>query len=113
MTEVKGLLDVKNLQEQVEFEFTSGEHKLIGLAYLSKDSDVMTSFNANVRKLSKDSDGNVVETPCGSVSTTYTPSKGEDALEFNCYNMSRKTLKAIGDIIEDCTEQLNELLIHE
>ncbi|MBQ7150542.1 MAG: hypothetical protein IJS06_06245 [Prevotella sp.] len=113
MTETKGTLVIKGQRTNLDFEFTSGEYKLIGVAQSDNESDVMIAFNAQVRKLAQDADGNTTETPCGSVATTYTPSEGEDALEYNCYNMSRKTLKAIGDIIEDCTEQLNELLIHE
>ncbi len=113
MTEevAKGTLTIKSLFEQASFEFIdeTGEWKLTGSAKLDTNSNAMVAFDANVFHIEKTVDG-TTDVVSGGVSSTYTPSKGDEALQFNFYNMNRRALKVIGDLVESCTEQLNNLI---
>lgn len=107
----KGTLTIKSLFEQASFEFIdeTGEWKLTGSAKLDTNSDAMVVFDANVFHVEETLDG-TTDVVSGGVSSTYIPSMGDDALQFNFYNTNRRALKVIGDLVESCTEQFNNFI---
>ena len=84
------------------------KYKLNGNVKIDMGANVITSFVADAYVANDDAHAEYVG--CGSVTTQYNPSLGDDALQFNFYRMSRKTMRDMGDVIDDCLDQLNELI---
>ena len=106
----KGNLQIFSRDENLSFEFKSTDmkYKLNGNVKIDMGANVITSFVADAYVANDDAHAEYVG--CGSVTTQYNPSLGDDALQFNFYRMSRKTMRDMGDVIDDCLDQLNELI---
>lgn len=98
-----GTLTISSKRSETTFAYSSADGKYIlrGSAQTKTDTTVMTSFNATAYKI-----GEGTEASCGSVSTNYDQSKGDDGLQFNVYNMSINDLIAVAPIIKECAEAL-------
>ena len=107
--EEKGKLQIESRNEVAEFDFTSsnGKYYLRGNVHRDIDSHVILMFAASVKS---SNDGGVTYNTCGSINSNYDPSLGDDGLQFNFYSMTRKTMRDMGDVLDDCLDQLNELI---